>query len=127
VRLILDTHVFFWWITDDPRLEGKHLRAIEAREDDIYVSAVTGWEIAIKVKLGKWPEAEVLLPDLTQKVLAEGFEVLELTLAQAERAGLLELVHKDPFDRLLVAQSLALDVPIATSDAGIAQLGCRVV
>lgn len=48
-------------------------------------------------------------------------------LAQAERAGLLDLVHKDPFDRLLAAQSLALDVPIATSDAAIAQLGCRVV
>jgi len=127
VSLILDTHVFFWWITDDPSLERKHRNAIEARDGHIYVSAVTGWEIAIKVKLGKWPEAEVLLPDLTQKVLAEGFEVLDLTLSQAERAGLLELVHKDPFDRLLVAQSLALDVPIATSDAAISLLGCRVV
>ena len=127
MSLILDTHVFFWWITDDPRLEGRHRLAIDKRDGDIYVSAVTAWEIAIKVKLGKWPEAQVLLPDLHQKVAAEGFAVLDLTLAQAERAGLLELVHKDPFDRMLAAQSLALDVPIATSDAAMAQLGCRVV
>lgn len=127
MSLILDTHVFFWWITDDPRLEGRHRQTIEARDGLIYVSAITGWEIAIKVKLGKWPEAEVLLPELSQKVLAEGFEVLDLTLGQAERAGLLDLVHKDPFDRLLAAQSLTLDVPIATSDAAMAQLGCRVV
>jgi PIN domain nuclease of toxin-antitoxin system len=127
VSLILDTHVFFWWITDDPRLEPRHRQAIEARDGDVYVSAVTAWEIAIKVKLGKWPEAQVLLPDLAQTVLAEGFEALDLTLAQAERAGLLDLVHKDPFDRLLAAQSLTLDVPIATSDAALAQLGRRVV
>jgi PIN domain nuclease of toxin-antitoxin system len=127
VSLILDTHVFFWWITDDPRLEARHRQAIEARDGNVYVSAVTAWEIAIKVNLGKWPEAQVLLPDLAQTVLAEGFEALDLTLAQAERAGLLDLVHKDPFDRLLAAQSLVLDVPIATSDAAIGQLGCRVV
>jgi len=127
VSLILDTHVFFWWITDDPRLEVRHRQAIDAGNGSIYVSAVTGWEIGIKVKLGKWPEAEVLLPGLDKKVLAEGFEILDLTLAQAERAGMLALLHKDPFDRLLAAQSLALDLPVATTDTALALLGCRVV
>jgi PIN domain nuclease of toxin-antitoxin system len=127
VSLILDTHVFFWWITDDARLEVRHRRAIETASQAIYVSAVSGWEIGIKVKLGKWPEAAVLLPGLTEKVQGEGFEILDLTLAQAERAGLMELVHKDPFDRLLAAQSLVLDVPIATNDPALALLGCRVV
>jgi PIN domain nuclease of toxin-antitoxin system len=119
--------VFFWWITDDARLEARHRHTIEAAEDTIYVSAVSGWEIGIKVKLGKWPEAAVLVPGLTEKVQGEGFETLELTLAQAEQAGLMALVHKDPFDRLLAAQSLTLDVPIATNDPALALLGCRVV
>jgi len=127
VSFILDTHVFFWWITDDARLEGRHRQVIDARNETIYVSAVTGWEIGIKVKLGKWPEAAVLVPGLSEKVIAEGFEVLDLTLAQAERAGLLELVHKDPFDRMIAAQSLDLDLPVATSDPAIALFGCRVV
>lgn len=127
VSFVLDTHVFFWWIADDPRLEARHRQAIEARSEAIYVSAVTGWEIGIKVKLGKWPEAAVLLPGLAEKVRAEGFEVLDLTLAQAERAGLLELIHKDPFDRLIAAQSLDLDLPVATVDPSIELLGCRVL
>ena len=127
MSFILDTHVFFWWITDDARLEGRHRQVIDARNETIYVSAVTGWEIGIKVKLGKWPEAAVLVPGLSEKVIAEGFEVLDLTLAQAERAGLLELVHKDPFDRMIAAQSLDLDLPVATSDPAIALFGCRVV
>lgn len=127
MSIILDTHVFFWWITNDPRLEPRHRRAIEARGAPIYVSAVTGWEIGIKVKLGKWPEAAVLLPGLNEKVLDEGFNGLDLTIAQAERAGLLELVHKDPFDRLITAQSLMLDLPVATVDPAIALFGCRIV
>ena len=108
MSFILDTHVFFWWITDHGRNEPRHRQLIEARGETIYVSAVTGWEIGIKVKLGKWPEASVLLPGLSEKVMDEGFEVLDLTLAQAERAGQLDLIHKDPFDRLLAAQSLLL-------------------
>jgi PIN domain nuclease of toxin-antitoxin system len=127
VSFILDTHVFFWWITDHSRLEPRHRQPIEARGETIYVSAVTGWEIGIKVKLGKWPEAAVLLPGLSEKVQDEGFEVLDLTLAQAERAGQLDLIHKDPFDRLLAAQSLLLDVPIATVDPALAMLGCSVI
>jgi PIN domain nuclease of toxin-antitoxin system len=81
----------------------------------------------IKVRLGKWPEAAVLLPGLDAKVRDEGFETLDLTLAQAEYAGGLELVHKDPFDRLIAAQSLLLDIPIATVDPAMTRLGCRVV
>jgi PIN domain nuclease of toxin-antitoxin system len=127
MSFILDTHVFFWWITDDPRIEARHRQAIEAGNAPIYVSAVSGWEIAIKVNIGKWPEAAVLLPGLREKVLAEGFETLDLTLAQAETAGLLALVHKDPFDRLIAAQSLMLNVPVATVDPAMALFGCGIV
>lgn len=127
MSLLLDTHVLFWWITDDPRLHVRHREAIERGGETVYVSAISGWEIGIKVKLGKWPEAAVLLPGLSAKVQSEGFELLDLTIAQAERAGLLDLIHKDPFDRLLAAQSLILDLPIATVDPVMALLGCRVL
>ena len=127
MSLILDTHVFFWWITDHDRLELRHRQLIEARSEIIYVSAVSGWEIGIKVKLGKWPEAAVLLPGLSEKVRGEGFQTLDLTIDQAERAGQLELIHKDPFDRLLAAQSLALGLPIASVDLALPLLGCTVI
>ena len=125
MSLILDTHVFFWWITDDPRLESRHREAITNSSNVIHVSAVSGWEIGIKVKLGKWPEAAVLLPDLTSKVRAEGFFTLDLTLSQSEAAGALELGHKDQFDRLIAAQSLELQWTVATVDTAFGRLGCK--
>jgi PIN domain nuclease of toxin-antitoxin system len=127
VRAILDTHIFFWWMKQDPRLEPQHRALIERQENDIFVSAVTGWEIAIKVKLGKWQEAEVLLPNLPTRIVAAGFELLDVTFAQAQIAGSLDLFHRDPFDRLLAAQALDLDMVVATVDSEIARLGCRVL
>ena len=102
-------------------------RLIGDRSQPIFVSAVTGWEIASKVKLGKWPEAASLLPDRPSKIIGEGFQMLDITMAQAEFAGSLPLVHRDPFDRFLAAQSLLLDIPIATVDAAFTALGCKVV
>lgn len=123
---LLDTHVFVWWVTDSPRLSAAHRAMIEDQDEPAYVSAVTGWEIAIKVKLGKWADAAPLLPELSGLVARAGLQPLELTLAQAERAGSLPLVHRDPFDRLLAAQALDLDAVVATVDPAFAMLGCRV-
>ena len=120
MRAVLDTHVFFWWMKQDPRLAAHHRALIEQDQNEIFVSAVTGWEIAIKVKLGKWPEAAVLLPDLATKIEAAGFELLPLTFQQAERAGSLDLAHRDPFDRMLAAQALDLGLILATIDPGFA-------
>ena len=127
MSVILDTHVFFWWITDDPKLSSRHKELIVARSSPIFVSAVSGWEIGIKVKLGKWPEAAVLLPGLTRKVQDEGFTVLDLSLAQAERAGALDLVHRDPFDRMIAAQAIELDYAVATVDPVFEPFGCHLV
>jgi PIN domain nuclease of toxin-antitoxin system len=108
-------------------LDPRHRALIEDDDNEVYVSAVTGWEISIKVKLGKWPEAAPLLPDLESKVLAAGFEILPLTLPQAERAGQLDLAHRDPFDRMLAAQAIDLGIGLATGDPSIAALGCAIV
>jgi PIN domain nuclease of toxin-antitoxin system len=93
----------------------------------VLVRAVTGWEIAIKVKLGKWPDAEPILASLEETLLAEGFEMLDLTMAQAKRAGSLDLIHRDPFDRMLAAQALDLDIALLTADPAIARLGCKII
>ena len=124
---LLDTHVFFWAMRGSANLSRRHRALIEDRTQPIFVSAVTGCEIGIKVKTGKWPEAAPLLPDLSTKIVAAGFSLLSLTLAQAERAGSLDLVHRDPFDRLLAAQAIDLGIPIATVDREMASLGCAVV
>ena len=88
---------------------------------------MTGWEIATKVRLGKWPEAAVLLPDMSGKVRMAGFGHVHLTLAQAERAGSFEADHKDPFDRLLTSQALDLNMTTLTVDVAFARLGCAVL
>jgi PIN domain nuclease of toxin-antitoxin system len=127
VGLLLDSHIFFWFLINSDRLTTAHRSEIADRTRPVFVSAVSAWEIAIKVKLGKWPEAAVLLPDLSLKVVAAGFELLPISFAQAERAGSLELLHRDPFDRLLAAQALDLGIAIATVDPAMARLGCRVI
>jgi PIN domain nuclease of toxin-antitoxin system len=125
--LLLDSHIFYWFLINSHRLAQGHRAEIADRTRPVFVSAVSAWEIAIKVKLGKWPEAAVLLPDLSSKVVAAGFEMLPISFAQAERAGSLELLHRDPFDRLLAAQALDLGIAIATVDPAMARFGCRVI
>ena len=127
MRYLLDTHVLFWWITNDARLSPQHKALIASSGNEIYVSAVSAWEMAVKFKIGKWPEVGPLLPDVTAKVIAEGFLPLDITLQQAERAGLLDLVHRDPFDRVLAAQALDLQIAVLTVDPALRLLGCDLV
>ena len=127
MSLLLDTHDFYWWVVDSPRLTPVHRALFQPRQEPIYVSSVTGWEISIKVKIGKWPDAAPLLPNLTKLVLDSGLQPLDLTLAQSELAGSLDLVHRDPFDRLLAAQAIDLKIPLATVDTALSRLGCQIV
>ena len=127
MKLLLDTHILFWWLVNDDKLPERIRTRIQDEAEASYVSAVTGWEIAIKVKIGKWPEAANLLPGMSEKILAAGFEMLPLTVAQAEKTGSFDLIHRDPFDRLLAAQALDLGLVVATVDPALAMLGCEVV
>jgi len=106
VRLLLDTHAFLWWLAGERTLTRKARAAIESEDNDIFVSAVTAWEIATKFRIGKLPEAAVVATNVTGAVAAEGFQELALSMAHAERAGALDGPHRDPFDRMLIAQSL---------------------
>ena len=106
MRLLLDTHAFLWWLAGERTLTRKARAAIESEDNDIFVSAVTAWEIATKFRIGKLPEAAAVAMDVTGAIAAEGFNELALSMVHAERAGALDGPHRDPFDRMLIAQSL---------------------
>ena len=123
---LLDTHVFYWLMADSPLLRATHRTILIGTDEVVYVSAVSGWEIATKVRLGKWPEAALLLPGLERFIAEAGLEPLPLTVAQAESAGTFTVTHKDPFDRLLAAQALDRGLTMLTVDPAISLFGCKV-
>lgn len=110
-RLLLDTHVFLWWRTASRRLAPEARDAI-ANADMVYVSAASAWEAAIKAALGR-----LRLPDQFAVGVGEsGFDQLPVTFAHAERAGALQPHHRDPFDRMLIAQAQEERLTLATHD-----------
>jgi PIN domain nuclease of toxin-antitoxin system len=119
--LLLDTHAYVWALTDPNRLSDRARTAIEAPSNTVFVSAATAWEMAIKYRAGKWPEAEILLAqhdDLTSRLGAQQ----DISAADAIRAGNLDWDHADPFDRMLAAQSLLHHAALVTRDAAFGDL-----
>ena len=116
MKVLLDTHVVVWWLEAANRLSRRASTILANRDNDILISAVVGWELAIKVNLGKLKPASIL--DGLDRILEqEAFSELSITLEMAVRAGLLPSHHRDPFDRMLVAQARSLNIPILSSDA----------
>jgi PIN domain nuclease of toxin-antitoxin system len=111
LSLLLDTHVVLWWLADAPELPDEIKDRLD-HEPDVRVSAVTIWEIAIKQALGK-----ITAPvDLPERVRDSGFRELPIGFAHAIAAGRLPLIHKDPFDRMLVAQARCEGLTLVTRD-----------
>lgn len=117
MRVLLDTHAFLWWIEDSPNLPSAARQVIADETNEIVVSAASAWEIATKYRLGKLPEAEAIATDVAGCIADEGFEALAIGVADAERAGRLPGHHRDPFDRMLIAQALGHDLAIVSVDA----------
>ena len=105
LSLLLDTHTLMWWVWDDPRLSKAAEQAI-ADAGEVFISSVTAFEIATKHRIGKLPNAGELALDFSGTVEAEGFIELPVTWRDAEYAGRVAHPHKDPFDRLLIAQAI---------------------
>ncbi|HSZ69351.1 MAG TPA: type II toxin-antitoxin system VapC family toxin [Solirubrobacteraceae bacterium] len=124
MKILLDTHAFLWLHTDRKRLGG-HLALVEDRRTERLLSAVSSWEIAIKYQLGRLPLPEPPQRYVPSRMRAIGAVGLPVEHGHALAVTELEPLHKDPFDRLLVAQARALDVPILTSDARIAEYPVR--
>ena len=116
MRILLDTHAFLWWLADSGRLSEPARRAIAAGANEISVSAASAWEIATKVRIGKLPDAAVLAGDIAGHIARQGFEELAIGVTDAERAGRLPGPHRDPFDRMLIAQALARQLPVLSVD-----------
>ena len=116
-RLILDTHVLVWVYEDDPRLGAAAREVITNPGNQVFVSAASIWEIAIKQATGKLGGPD----NLGAYVERFGFTGLPITLRHAERAGRLPLLHRDPFDRMLVAQAQTENLTLITGDASIAR------
>jgi PIN domain nuclease of toxin-antitoxin system len=110
-QLLLDTHVFLWWRADPGRLSSE-VRARIGMADVVFISVASAWEAAIKASLGR-----LEIPDTIEAgVLASGFEKLSILFSHAERAGSLPLHHRDPFDRMLVAQAQSENLTLVTHD-----------
>ncbi len=111
MSLLLDTHIVLWWLADDATLAAEIKDRLD-RELDVYVSAATVWEVAIKQALGKLePE------DLPEQVRDSGFRLLDITAEHGIAAGRLPMHHRDPFDRMLVAQAQIEGLTLVTRDA----------
>ena len=116
MRLLLDTHALLWWLDGDRRLSLKARRAIASDSNSILVSAVSAWEITTKARLGKLPGATDVAADVAACVAGQGFLSLDITMLHAQRAGSLPGAHRDPFDRMLIAQSQMEDVALVSDD-----------
>jgi PIN domain nuclease of toxin-antitoxin system len=116
VQILLDTHVLIWWLEDAGRLSRRARAILENSDNRVVVSAVVGWEISIKVGIGKM-EPRSLIQRLEGVLKEQSFSELPITMTTAVRSGLLPLHHRDPFDRLLVAQAQSLKIGILSADA----------
>lgn len=123
MRLLLDTHAFLWWLAGNERLPMTGRQAIDDAGNDVIVSAVSAWEITIKHRIGKLPEASAVAQDVAGAIASQGFEALPITVDDAERAGRLPGLHRDPFDRMLIAQAIARDMTIISIDGRFDQYG----
>ena len=120
MRVLLDTHTFLWWVSEHgARVSPLAREIIVDGANEVVMSVVSAWEIAIKVRAGgiDLPAAvEAYIPD---RLHHHGFDVLQVGLEHAIRAGSLPMIHRDPFDRMLVAQAQVEDLPILTADPAI--------
>jgi len=122
-RLLIDTHVFLWWLIDSDKLGDKARALISDPKNIIYLSAVSSWEVSIKKSLGKLEAPE----GIDNIVEEEGFLCLAISVFHGERAGALPSIHRDPFDRMLVAQAQAEGLDIITADEFIPQYGIKTI
>ena len=115
-RYLIDTHILLWWIFDDPKLSQNIREIIENPSNKIIVSSASAWEIATKYRIGKLPEAKELIEDYDNILKKARFTTMSITTAHSLRAGSLPIQHRDPFDRMIMAQSELEKIPVITYD-----------
>lgn len=125
MNLLLDTHALIWWLAGDEALGREARSAIADEANAIFVSAASAMEIATKFRIGKLPSAALLAQDFEKVIASQGFTELPITVHHARLAGEMPIPHKDPFDRLLIAQAQAEDMVMVSNEALFDGFGVR--
>lgn len=116
MRLLLDTHAFLWWLAGSEQLSEAARGAIADENNAVLVSAASAWEMATKHRLGKLQGAGDVVLDIASSIAGQGFEELVITVDDGGRAGRLPGLHRDPFDRMLIAQALTRDLVLVSNE-----------
>lgn len=127
MRVLVDTHAFYWWVVDSPRLSGRAREVLTEQDNDVFISAVVAWELATKSRVGRWPEAIPIVTDIASVIETNNFAPLAITVEHARAAGLLLGRHRDPFDRLLAAQSQIEGLQLISADPVFRAFGTAVL
>ncbi len=127
MKVLLDTQTFLWWIANDSQLSERARTVIEDADHQLFLSAASGWEIAIKTRIGKLRLADDLQGFVSEQLRINAIQVLPIQMAHALHVATLPDHHRDPFDRMLVAQSQLEQLPILTIDPQIAQYSVTVI
>ena len=116
MRLLLDTHVFLWWLAGDEALSPIAGAAIAEDANDVLVSAASAWEIATKHRIGKLPAVAAIVADIDAVLSDQSFVGLPISIRHGQAGGALPGPHRDPFDRMLIAQALAEDLTLVSNE-----------
>ncbi len=127
ISYLIDTHVLLWWLFNDKRLCALSRDIIKNPHNTIIVSSASAWEIATKYRIGKMPEAEFLLNNYDAVLTKAGFLQLAITTDHALKAGSLKIEHRDPFDRMLMAQAELENLPIISYDSAFDLMHLQVI
>jgi PIN domain nuclease of toxin-antitoxin system len=125
VRLLLDTHAFLWWLAGDEALSTAAKTAIADERNSIFFSAASAWEIAVKHRIGKLPAVAAIIADLDAVIADQGFIGLVISLRHGLAAGTLPGPHRDPFDRMLVAQAMLENLVLVSNEEPFDTYGVR--
>ncbi len=125
VQLLLDTHALIWWLSADASLSAAASASIADKSNDVFVSAVSAWEVSTKYRLGKLPAGASISKGFEGIVQSEGFLPLPVTLSHGEAGGALPGLHKDPFDRLLIAQEILENLTLVSNERLFDSYGVR--
>jgi PIN domain nuclease of toxin-antitoxin system len=125
MRLLLDTHALLWWLDGDERLSSTARSIIGDENTVVFVSAASAWEIATKVRIGKLPGAVEVAEQFMEVIVRQDFKGLSISVAHARLAGLLPGEHRDPFDRMLIAQAQIEGLPLVSIERLFDHFGIR--
>jgi PIN domain nuclease of toxin-antitoxin system len=127
MKILLDTHTFLWWISDDQKLSGRAREIISDGSNELFLSAATGWEIAIKVQIGRLKLPEEPIRFIIEQMRINAIQSLPIQMNHALHISTLPQHHRDPFDRLLIAQAQLEGLPVLSSDHQLANYQIEVI